>query len=427
MLTRAPPARFAAAAATRGGPAVTHETPPPEAPGARACYAPRMRLYVVLDLHGQASVRGVYDDEATARAAAGAEPAYFKVHVCELNAAPLERAQTSLEDEVVQVLRAPAAPSRPSPATDTPATRPTDAPLVLALEPTRASARLPLEVRLQATPRVQLAHTALTTDSLGRDRDEARVLIRVLHRDPFDDPAVLRRLSATLGAASAVYHPSWAAPRWLGTLGEDAALVWAWPAGATLSQWRAAHPDRVSADFVVGLLFPLLGAAQAMHDEHPAPLTICLHPAQVLVAAEGPDLLLGAPLSPALAGVRLVRPDVLAAEGEPTWWGPEVLDGLHGPRSTVHTAGMTALWLLADTPPWLGPTSDAAERAAAVAELARARPELPRALLDVVARAIAAAPSERPADPAALAEALLELGYAPAAAEHERARVLARL
>lgn len=104
-----------------------------------------------------------------------------------------------------------------------------------------------------------------------------------------------------------------------------------------------------------------------------------------------------------------------------------MLDGLHGPRSTVHTAGMTALWLLADTPPWLGPTSDAAERAAAVAELARARPELPRALLDVVARAIAAAPSERPADPAALAEALLELGYAPAAAEHERARVLARL
>lgn len=387
-----------------------------------------MRVYVVLDLHGQASVRGVYDDEAAARAAAGAEPAYFKVHACELNAPPLQRARTAPEDEAVHVLRAPVAPSRASPATDTHAICPApDAPLVLALEPTLASARPPLEVRLQATPRVQLAHTALTSDSLGRDRDEARVLIRVLHRDPFDDPAVLRRLSATLGAASAVHHPSWAAPRWLGTLGEDAALVWAWPAGATLAQWRAAHPGRVSADFVVGLLFPLLGAAQAMHDEHPTPLTICLHPAQVLVAAEGPDLLLGAPLSPALAGVRLVRPDVLAAEGEPAWWGPEVLDGLHGPRSTVHTAGMTALWLLADAPPWLGPTSDAAERAAAVAELSRARPELPRALLDLIARAIAASPSERPADPAVLAEGLLELGYAPAAAEHERARVLARL
>jgi hypothetical protein len=380
-----------------------------------------MRLYVVLDLHGQASVRGVYDDEDAARAAAGTEPAYFKVYACELNAPPSERARTAPEDEPVHVLRVPAAPSSASPAADT---RP---PAVLTLEPTRASARLPLELRLQATPRVQLAHTALTSDSLGRDRDDARVLIRVLHRDPFDDPAVLRRLTSTLGAATAVSHPSWAPARWLGTLGGDTALVWAWPAGATLAQWRAAHPGRVGADFVVGLLFPLLGAAQAMHDEHPAPLTVCLHPTQVLVAAEGPDLLLGAPLSPALTGVRLVRPDVLVAEGEPAWWGPEVLEGLHGPRSTVHTAGMTALWLLTDAPPWLGPTSDTAERAAAVAELARARPELPRALLDLIARAIAAAPSARPADPAALAEALLELGYAPAAAEHERARVLARL
>lgn len=397
-----------------------------------------MRVYVVLDLHGQASVRGVYDDEAAARAAADAEPAYFKVHACELNARPIERTAPRPDEASVHVVRERMTPSAraavvasaataPAVSPAPPRPRPADEPWVLTLEPTRASARLPLDVRLQATPRVQLSHTALTTDSLGRDRDGARVLIRVLHRDPFDDPEVLRRLSATLAAASAVSHPSWAAPRWLGALGEDAALVWTWPAGATLAQWRTAHPDRVSADFVVGLLFPLLGAAQAMHDEHPMPLTICLHPAQVLVAAEGPDLLLGAPLSPALAGVRLVRPDALAAEGEPAWWGPERLDGLHGPRSTVLSAGVTALWLLADTPPWVGPTSDAAERAAAVAEVARSRPELPRALLDLIAQAIAADPSERPADPATLAEALLELGYSPAAAEHERARVLARL
>lgn len=403
-----------------------------------------MRLFVVLDLHGQASVRGVYDDAAAARAVADVEPAYLKVHVCELNARPLERRAPSPDDTPVAVANArvasasarPAAPSvvstlvPPAPSATTAPDRAApaaDAPLVLALEPTRASARPPLEVRLQATPRVQLAHTALTTDSLGRDRDGARVLIRVLHRDPFDDPAVQRRLSATLGTASAVQHPSWAAPRWLGELGEDTALVWTWPPGTTLAHWRALHGGRVSADFVVALLFPLLGAAQAMHDEHPAPLTISLHPTQVLVAAEGPDLLLGAPLSPALAGVRLVRPAVLAAEGEPAWWGPELLDGVHGPRGTVLSAGVTALWLLADTPPWLGPTSDAVERRAAVAELARARPELPHALLDLIARAIAVSPSERPADPAALAESLLELGYAPAAAEHERARTLARL
>lgn len=284
-----------------------------------------------------------------------------------------------------------------------------------------------LEPRLSAVASASMASTMLATDFEGRAVDGARVLVRRLDADPYADDAIVARIAETIAISARVRHPAWAPPLALGVLGPDAALLWAWPAGATLEQWHRACDEPVSVDFAVSMLMPLLDAAQKMHDVHSAPLTICLHPSNVLVGADGRDQLLGAPLSPSLDGVFTERVGVLAIEGGAAWWGPELRDvAPHGPRATVHTAGVTLAWLLFDELPRLTPFMGQPERDALIETLRGSRPELPAGLLDVLRQAIHADPRARYATPAELARALAALRTSPTTAARQRSRGLAR-
>lgn len=232
------------------------------------------------------------------------------------------------------------------------------------------------------------------------------------------DPELLERLRTEAEVLAELDHPN--IIRIFDVVEDDdgLAIVMQFAAGGTLAQVLAER-GRVPADAAVAVLATIADALASAHRR--GVLHRDIKPANILFTADGNPLLSDFGVARRTNGTP--RTDA-GALGPATceYLDPAVADGAaFDERSDCYALGVVAYEMLAGRRPFSGETALAVLRAADRAEappLAQIAPDVPAALAEVVHRAMARDPRQRPAGAAELAAALRTAVQHPAAPAH---------
>jgi serine/threonine-protein kinase len=232
---------------------------------------------------------------------------------------------------------------------------------------------------------------------LGRE-----VAVKVLAPDLADDPRVRARFVSEARIAAALTHRNVVRVHDIG-LDDGAYLVMEHVVGGTLADEIRRGPATL--DRTVQVADAVLAALAAAHAR--GVLHRDIKPGNVLVTAGG-----GIRLTDFGIAVSGRRPARLARVvlGTPAYLAPERLAGhLGSVRSDLYAVGVLLYEMLAGRRPFSGESADEVRRAVMsgrVVPLGRIRPDLPRPVVDVVARAMHRDPARRYASGPELVEAL---------------------
>jgi serine/threonine-protein kinase len=257
------------------------------------------------------------------------------------------------------------------------------------------------------------------------------VAVKCIHPHIAREPDFVAMFLDEARLASRIRHANVVAPLDVVADGADLFLVLEYVAGESLARLleacRAAHEPvplevalRVASDMLHGL-----GAAHGARDEQGQLLGLVhrdVSPHNVLVGSDGVARVADFGVAKAAGRLQTTRSGQL--KGKLGYMAPEQLRGLPvSPRSDLYSAAVTLWELLAGRRMFTA--DNEAELvlqavAGAVPPLAELRPELPRALGEVLARALHPDARQRPEDAAAFAEALEAAGPLASAREVSR-------
>jgi len=241
-----------------------------------------------------------------------------------------------------------------------------------------------------------------------------KVAVKVLHPHLAADESFLTRFRQEAVAAARLTHPGIVAIFDTCSDADTEAIVMELVPGRTLR-------DRLDEDRPIDPWQAAALAAQvaeALEAAHQAGLVHRdVKPANVLLSSEGRVKVADFGIAKAMAEADLTQPGLMV--GTAKYLAPEQVRGEGvDPRTDVYSLGVVLYEMLCGRPPFSADTDAATALARLTSEPLRprqVRPSVPKALEEVVCRAMARQPEERYPSASAMRAALLAAGAAPAA------------
>jgi serine/threonine protein kinase len=260
-------------------------------------------------------------------------------------------------------------------------------------------------------------YRALTRGAAGFQRP---VAIKRIHEHLIDNSEFVRMFIEEARVCSELDHPNIVQVHDFGCDDQGYFLVMEWVEGLSLGQYVSgvlAAGGRVSARLACAITVQLLAGLAEAHerrgpDQKPAPVIHRdLTPQNVLLSVGGAAKLADFGLSRAMDRARMTQPDVV--KGKLSYLAPELTQGRPATvQSDLYGVGIV-LWeaLAGERLFW---AEDDVERVrkvrlAEVPPLADKRPDLPKALVELVHWALSYDPAARPASADAYARALMRV------------------
>ncbi len=244
-------------------------------------------------------------------------------------------------------------------------------------------------------------------------RLQRQVAIKVLPPGRTNDPQAVARFEREMQAVGRLDHPNIVRATDAGEHNGVHFLVMEFVAGENLAQYLQRHGGRLPAAVACELARQAALGLQHVHDNRLVHRDV--KPSNLMVTPAGVVKILDL----GLAGLRpqQTQPAAPALTSEGSLMGtmdyvaPEQLNDAHAVdiRADVYSLGCTLYHLLAGRVPFPAPTAVqkmAAHQLTEPEPLSRVRPDLPPALVQVVARMMAKKPEQRFATPLAVAQAL---------------------
>src|SRR5688572_28467521 len=243
---------------------------------------------------------------------------------------------------------------------------------------------------------------------------QRQVAVKVLHPHLAADESFVARFRQEAVAAARLAHPGIVAIYDTCSEGGTEAIVMELVVGQTLRE-RLDDPTPIDPWQAAGLAAQV---AEALDAAHRAGLVHRdIKPANVLLAGDGRVKVADFGIAKAVEEADLTQPGLMV--GTAKYVAPEQVEGKAvDARTDIYSLGVVLYEMLCGRPPFEGD----GEAAVALARLQReplrprqVRPSVPRALEDVVCRAMAREPADRYDSAADLRAALLAAGASPAA------------